>query len=69
MMGSAMHILGRALALALPSLAAATRHHHHPPLEEQEPPSWLTTLARVVLLLALAALGVATLLGCTDGSG
>jgi hypothetical protein len=81
MMESANQILGCALALSvaagkatamrlvLPSLPAMTRHSRpHPPLDQQEPPGWLTTLARAVLLLALAALGLATLFGCADSS-
>jgi hypothetical protein len=54
---------------ALPRGFATLRHYRHqPPVEEQEPPAWLAPLARVVLVLALAALGLATLLDGGDGS-
>ena len=53
---------------APPMRPTTTRYpRHHPRLAEQEPPSWLTTLARAVLLLAFAALVLATLLACGDG--
>jgi hypothetical protein len=49
--------------------AVTTRHsRHQPPLHEQEPPGWLAPLARAVLVLALFALGLATLLDSGDSS-
>jgi hypothetical protein len=50
------------------SLAAIRYCRRHPPLDEQEPPGWLAPLARAVLVLALVALGLATLLDTGAGS-
>ncbi len=48
---------------------APTRNSRRlPMLPEQEPPDWLTMLARAVLVLAFAALGLATLLDYGDSS-
>jgi hypothetical protein len=49
-------------------LARISHGHHHPPLDEQEPPRWLAPLARAVLVMALAALGMAMLLDDGDGA-
>jgi hypothetical protein len=46
---------------------ARISHGRHPPLDQQEPPHWLAAVARAVLVMALAALGMAMLLD--DGVG
>jgi hypothetical protein len=48
-------------------LARISHGHRHPPPDQQEPPRWLAALARAVLVMALAALGMAMLLD--DGGG
>ncbi len=60
-------LLATWLALVAPPasrIGLVTRRHcrPHPPVQEQEPPAWLLVLARAVLVLALAALGLAMLL-------
>jgi len=70
------YVIALMLVTAWAALAAAplfaditTRHsRHQPPLHEQEPPCWLAPLARAVLILALAALGLAGLLEGGDST-
>lgn len=50
-------------ALATPSAPVSSRYsRHRRALRDERPPGWLTVLARAVLVLALVALGVASLL-------
>jgi hypothetical protein len=58
-----------AALFAGPPLTVVTARHsrRHPPLHEQEPPRWLAPLARAILILALAALGLLALLDGWDG--
>jgi hypothetical protein len=58
-----------ALAAGPPLTVLTARHsRHHPPLHEQEPPRWLAPLARAVLIVAVAALGIACLIDGGDSA-